>query len=175
MANWRRITNLFYYNVFRFECAAQYALRYPVKVLLKILGIYQWAEKKSDISNVDAYVMGVLNDPRGGMSLQFAGLQITLLSVLLCLSLLNFVCGFLTLGLHTFWFYGMLLACSLGILFSYYVAPTNRSKFLADFKKFGSMSKVKKRKAALITFLIYIGIWSVFILSSIFYLRSLHN
>jgi hypothetical protein len=93
--------------------------------------------------------------------------------MLVNLSLLNLIGGLLRLPSDSFWFYGMVGAGLLALVISYQLAPTDTRKYLMDFKKFESSSKAKKRKWALLTFLVVTGIWAVFICSLVYYLRSL--
>ncbi len=173
MGNLRERINLFYYNIFKFECFTQYLIAYPMYLIVKITGLGKVLAKRSGKENWDEYIISVLNSPKGGISLHIAGLQVTVLSGLLLLSLLNVICGLLQLDLHTFWFYGGVVAVILAVVISNYAAPSDHRKYLKDFKRFESMPKAEKRKSALLTFLIVIGIWSIFIGSFIFYLRSL--
>ncbi|MFN2392213.1 MAG: hypothetical protein ABR566_09610 [Pyrinomonadaceae bacterium] len=173
MGNLRERINLFYYNIFKFECFTQYLIAYPMYLIVKITGLGKVLAKRSVKENWNEYILSILNDPKGGISLHIAGIQVGILSMLLLLTLLNVVCGSLQIKSDTFWYYGMIVAAILAVVISSYAAPSNHKKYLNDFKKFESMSKAKKRKSALLTFLIVIGIWSVFIGSFIFYLRSL--
>jgi hypothetical protein len=169
----RRKVNLFYYNIFKFECFTQYLIAYPIFLVVRITGLGNLLAKRSGKENWDEYIISVLNSPKFGVSLHIAGLQVGILSMLLLLTLLNVVCVLLQVDLHTFWYYGMIVAAILATVISYYVAPSDHKKYLGDFKQFELMSKYEKRKSALLTFVIAIGILSIFIGSFIFYLRSL--
>jgi hypothetical protein len=139
---------------------------------MKIAGLGRLIAKRSGKENWDEYVISVLNDPKGGISRYIAGMNVFLFVLLLVLALWNTFCGLIQANLHKLWFYGMFVACALAVVISNYVAPTNPQKYLKDFKRFASMSKTEKLKSALLTFLIVIGICSIFVGSFIFYLRS---
>lgn len=173
MDNLRERINLFYYNIFKFECFTQYLIAYPIYAVIRITGLGRLAAKRIEKENWDEYLISVLNDPKGGISLYIAGLQVGILSMLLLLTLLNVVCALLQIKDDVFWYYGMIVAAILAVAISSYIAPSDHKKYLNDFKRFELMSKAKKRKSALLTFLIVIGICSIFIGNFIFYLRSL--
>ncbi len=172
MANWRERLNLFYYNIFRFERYTQYLVCSPLYGGAKLTRLGNLMEERSGKENWNEYLLSVLNDSKGGISLHFAGMHIALLVMLVLLTLLNVFCGLLRLSIHTFWFYGMIGACILTAIISYNAAPVDRKKYLKDFKKFESRPKSQKRQSAFITFLIIIGIWVAFITSFLYYLRS---
>jgi hypothetical protein len=169
----RERLNLFYYNIFKFECFTQYLITYPMVLFVKIIGLGKLTARRIGKENWDEYIFSVLNSPKGGISLHIAGLQVGILSLLLLLTLLNVGCTLLQLHLHNFWFYGMIAAVIPAVVISNYVAPNDHKKYLKDFKKFESMSKPEKLKSALLSFLIVIGILTMFVGSFIFYLRSL--
>lgn len=174
MYNLQERINLFYYNIFKFECFTQYLIAYPVYSVVRITGLGKIMAKRSG-KEWDEYIISVLNSPEGGVSLQIAGLQVGVLCLLLMLTLLNVVCILLQIKGDNFWFYGGVVAVIFSVVISYFAAPSNHKKYLKNFKRFESMSKAEKRKSALLTFLIVIGIWAIFIGSFIYYLRSLIN
>jgi hypothetical protein len=169
----RRNINLFYYNIFRFERFTQYLISYPINGGITLIGLGDRIAKQSGKDNWDGYILGVLNDPKGGISLIYARMQVTAHLTVLFLSLLNFLCGLLRLGLHTYWIFGGIVAAVLAFILSFYMAPEAHGKYLNDFKTFESMKKAQKRKSALATFLIIVLIWSTFVGSSIYYLASI--
>ena len=171
-ASLQRKINLFYYNIFRFERFTQYLVSYPINSGIKLTGLGNAMARRSGEENWDEHILNLLNDPKGGISLNFAGMQVTAHLTVLFLSFLNFFCGLLRLPGDTFWFYGMFPVFILALVLSYYAAPTNRKKYLKDFKEFESMPKAWKRKSALLTFLIIIGVWLTFIASFVFFLRN---
>ncbi len=91
----RRKVNLFYYNIFKFECFTQYLFAYPLYWFVKITALGKVLAKPGGKENWDEYIkyiISVLNSPKGGISLHIAGLQVGILSMLLLLTLLNVVC-----------------------------------------------------------------------------------
>lgn len=168
----RENLNLFYYNVFRFERFTQYLISAPVLGFLRLVGLGDTMARRSGKPDWDEYILEILNNPKDGFSLISTRNHIAILLTVLALSILDIVSGLLRLGLHTFWFYGAIGAGILAFAVSYYVAPTDRNKYLKDFKRFESWPKPRKRKFAFATFLIIIGTWAVFIASSAYYLQS---
>src|SRR5690606_10766968 len=116
--------------------------------------------------------LGILNDPKGGMSLHFTGMQITAHLTVLLITPWNIICGLMRIEIDP-WFYGCIIAVILAVVVSNYAATHDPKIYLEDFKKFESMPKAWKRKSALLTLFIVLGIWSAFILSFIYNLRSL--
>jgi hypothetical protein len=106
MSNLRTTINLFYYNIFRFECFTQFLAFYPIQLVYKLTGVKKTIVKQSRKENWDDYILSVLNDPTGGVSLQFAGMQVALLLLLFLGTLWNVFCGLLQIPLKTFWMYG---------------------------------------------------------------------
>lgn len=164
--------NLFYYNIFRFQCFTQYLMAYPYYSLIRITGLGRVMAKRMEKENWDEYLISVLNDPKGGISRYIAGINVGIFVFLLVLTLLNIFCGLIQADFHKLWLYGMIAGGILALIISNYAAPTDPKKYLKDFKRFRLMSKAEKRQSALLTFLIVIGICSVFVGSFIFYLRS---
>lgn len=171
--NLRKYVNLFYYNIFRFERFTQYLVATPIHGVLKLAGLGEAIAKRSGKENWEEYILSVLNDPKGGFSMNSTGNHVAILATLFLFTLLNLFCGLLRLSHDTFWFYGMIAMVIPAVLISNYAAPSNKKEYLKDFKNFESMSKAKKRKFALLTFLTVIGIWGMFIASFIYYMRSL--
>lgn len=168
----RQILNLFYYNLFRFETYTQELVARPFYGAVNSVGLGRIIEKRSGRENWDDYVIGAMNDPKGGISMIFTGRHIAILLMLLFMTFLNVTGTVLEFYGESFWFYGMVVCCILAVLTSYYVGPTNPKKYLADFKKFEAWPVDKKRKAAGVTFLIVLGIWAGFVFSLILYLTS---
>jgi hypothetical protein len=173
----RRALNLFYYNIFRFECYAQYVIGYPVSKLVKLVGLKENIERRARIKqptyDLDEYALSTLNDPRGGVSLLSSGMHVTVLVILALFTLLNLIGGIWRLGVPTFWTYGAIVSAVIGVVVSnFFLAPTDRTKYLKDFREFEKRSRKQKRTDALVTFVLVIGIWSVFILSSWFYFQT---
>jgi len=165
-------TNLLYYNIFRFHRYTQYLVSSVMNDFFKMLGLGNVLERRSKMKNWDEYIIQVLNDPKGGVSLYFAGGHVTILVCLSLLTSLNVFCGLFRLPFDTVWFYGMFLAVILGVAISSYVAPIDRKNYLKDFRTFESWPKARKRTSGLITLLVILMIWSAFIGSSIYYLGS---
>src|SRR5690606_4415072 len=138
----------------------------------KIFGLHQWVEKSSGESNVDDYVMGVLNNPTGGISTHFAAIQIGLLGTLLLATPWNLVCWFFGISWGPIWLYGFLALGVLALIISSYIAPTERTKYLKDFKRFESLPKGKRRLAAFASLSVYLFIWVGFLASFAYYLHS---
>jgi hypothetical protein len=171
MMTLRRRINLFYYNIFRFERYTQYLVCYPLYGGAKLMGLGRLISTRSGIEKWDEYLLDILNDAEGGISLHVTGIHVCLLVLLVLLTFLNVICGLFELGLQTFWFYGMVTAAIFSVAISFYAAPTDKEKYLKDFRRFESQSKSEKRKYAFVTFVIIIGIWILFVLSSIYYMR----
>lgn len=172
MSNLRTNVNLFYYNLYRFECFTQYLISYPIMPILRATGIIRTAARRSGKENFEEYLFGILNDPKGGISLNFAGIQVTAHLTVLLFSPWNILSGLLKIPIDI-WPYGFIVTGLIAFVVSYYVAPDDNRKYLEDFRKFEKMSKARKRMYALLTFLIVIATWAIFIGSFIFMLRSL--
>ncbi len=170
---WSERINLLYYNIFRFECFTQYIISYPLTQIATLTGLGAMLAKKRRQQDWDAYILEVLNDPKGGVSLHIAGIQITILTLLSLLSAWNVLCAALFLDFPTIWPYGGVVSLILAVVASFYAAPNAGKKYLSDFRKFEAMPKATKRSFALLTFLTVVGIWLLFISTFIFYLRSL--
>lgn len=173
MSNLQEYTNLFFYNIFRFECFTQSLVSYPINLLFRAIGFYKVAGKRTGKENFEEYLMSVLNDPRGGISLHLAGIQVTAHLTVLLVTPWNIISGLLLLDIRTSWFYGFLVIALLAVVISFYVAPDYTKIYLKDFKRFEKLPKKKKLMSALLTFLIVVGSWSLFVGSSAFYLRAL--
>jgi len=176
----RRSVNLFYWNIFRLERYAQHLIGYPllnfVLKFINLIGLTDNINKrgkaKSASYDFEEYMRTTLGDERGNMSRLNAGRYITILVMLLVFSLLNVIGGTWKLGM-TFWSYGAAILGFIGLLITnYYLAPTDRSKYLKDFREFEKRTPKQKRTAAIISIFLVIGILSMFILSSWFYFRS---
>lgn len=171
MNTWRERLNLFYYNIFRFERYTQYLISAPMHGLLKFVGLGNLMARRSGKEDWDKHILNILNDPKGGISLHIAGLQITAHLAVLLNTPWNIICGLLQIKIDP-WFYGFLVFGALAVVASNYVAPGETKIYLKDFRRFESMPKAWKRKSAALTFLIVLGIWSLFLLSFIYNLRS---
>ncbi len=172
MNNWRERLNLFYYNIFRFERYTQYLVSHPMHVFVKFVGLGSTMAKRSGREDWDDYILSVLNDPKGGMSLHFAGLQVSLLVFLLLFTPWNIFCGLVQIGIVP-WSYGLVVPGILALILSEYAAPGDARKYLKDFKRFETMPKAWKCKSALLTLLVVIGTWTAFLASFVFYIKSL--
>lgn len=170
MNPWRDSIRWFYYNIFRFECATQYYIPYPIIWVFRKTRLFKVLGRRNEIDDFEEYLLATLNNPEGGISLHIAGLQISVLMFLLLLSLWNLVSAFLTFAIHSFWLYGLILAGVVSLVISEYVAPSDRKKYLKDFRRFEAMPRNKKRKAAILTLLVVVAIWSTFVATFIFYL-----
>jgi len=172
MYDLRRIVNIFYYNIFRFECVTQDLIGLPISVIAELIGLpRRYADRTG--KDWEEEVQKVLNDPKGGASFYITGIHVTTLVSLVLLTLLNVLLAFLELHLDPYWLYGGFAIVSLSVLISWYMFPTDRKKYLKDFRSFDGWSKARKRYSALITFAVVLTIWLAFIGSFIYYLKSL--
>ena len=73
MTNLREEANLFYYNIFRFECFIKYLLGRPIYGLMRISGFGKIITRLTGRENWKEYAYDVLNNPKDGISLHFAG------------------------------------------------------------------------------------------------------
>ena len=169
----REKLNLFYYTLFRFERFTQNLISKPMHSGVKFIGLNDTMAERTGREDWDDHIMDVLNDPKGGFSVHFTGLHITLLLTLFCLALFCLLCTLFGVFGDNVWYVGMVACAALGFLTSHFVAPLDPKNFLKDFKRFEALPKVTKRKHALLTFLIVIGIWIVFVLSFVYYLQSI--
>ncbi len=70
--------NLFYYNIFRFQCFTQYLIAYSIYSVMKVMGLGRLMAERSEKENWDEYLISVLNEPKGGISLYIAGINVGL-------------------------------------------------------------------------------------------------
>lgn len=170
--NLRQRINLFYYNLFRFERFTQNLISYPIDCFVRFTGLGKKLAKRSGRENWDEYIRSVLNNPKGGISLNMAGNQVIAHLLVLFITPWNIFCG-LARPPHNIYWAGWVVIGILAFSISFYIAPDDPKRYLKDFRKFESMPKVQKRNSALVTLLIVIGIWSFFVVSFIYYLRSI--
>ena len=176
MLSSRRLLNLFYYNLFRFDCFIGYLIAYPMLKFVDLVGLKDYIESrgraKKATYNFDKFILSLDNDPRGGISLVSAGMHVMLLVMLVVFTLLNILAGTWKLGI-TFWSYGAAILGFVGLLISnFFLAPTARNMYLKDFHEFEKRPREQKRKDALMTFCLVIMIWILCISSFWFYFRS---
>ena len=91
---------------------------------------------------------------------------------MLLLSIWNVVCTISGFGFSGVWFWGVVVWGIGAFIADFYLIPENNI-LLDEFKFFESMSASKKHVSALLTFLFVIAAWAVFVLSLLYYLRSL--
>ena len=170
MVTFQRQINLFHYNIWRFE-------RWTRSLIFGDRKFTTIAGKNTD----ELYDIGPFTATQVDESMlpNYSGKHFAFLLLLVLLSILNvgsFLFGF---SLSEGWFWGMLVCSVVAFLTSFYLTPiplavsAERNVLLEDFKVFESMSDSKKRLSGLITFLIVIGIWVIFILTSVYYMRFL--
>ncbi|MBK8303948.1 MAG: hypothetical protein IPK98_11315 [Chloracidobacterium sp.] len=131
------------------------------------------ANKALKTKDYEEYSRNFSTTLRGGPSLVFAGMHVTSLATALLISMLNLVSVILKFP-KTMHLYGLFVVVVIAIPASvFFLAPTDRKKYLQDFEEFESRSLGEKRKWALITLSIILGIWIICILSFVVFFRSL--
>lgn len=125
------------------------------------------------MTNWDEYIIKMLNDPKGGISLQIAQLHVTFLVLLILFTLLNIIGSLLQLPFEPFWLYGMVCAGIVGMPLSYYAAPIDPKNYLGHFKKFEFWSDQQKFNYAIISLATVIMVWTSYIVSLVLYFNGL--
>lgn len=166
----KTLTNLFYYNIFRFERFTQDLLAYPFYKALNSVGIGSVIARRSGKADWDVYLRNVLSDPKGGFSVISAGNHIAILCGAIALSALNFLCFLFEVKAEKIWVTGLIFAMILAFVASLYIGSSDSRRYIKDFERFEAMAMWKKRLSALATFLLILAIWFICILSFIIYL-----
>jgi hypothetical protein len=160
----RQYINLFYYTIFRWECYLQYLLSWPFLGSSKFIFTSVFPDK-SDKPD-DDFIEG-MNDPKGGISLMFTSMHVTLLNLIGLLALWNVLFGLFHLRFYAYWHYGMWSAVILSIVISGINAPLIHKGYLKDFRKFASRTSRQNRVAAIAVLMIEFTVWLFFIASII--------
>lgn len=172
MYNFRQTLNIFYYNIFRFECFTQDLVGLPISAVAEYIGLpRRYAERTG--KDWEGEVQKVLNDPRGGVSFYISGILVTTLVYLVLFTAINLLCWSLKLPIEPHWKYGVFAAIVPSVIITWFMFPTDRKKYLKDFRSFALWSNTRKRNSALITFAIVLTTLLAFIVSFASYLQSL--
>jgi hypothetical protein len=97
-------------------------------------------------------------------------------SILLCLflwSFWNLFSGLIRVDSYGVWPAGLFFVGFLGFVVDHYLSPSDREEYLVEFIRLEITTESEKRRSALLTFFLVIAIYSVFIASLAFYLKSL--
>jgi len=170
MGSIQRQVNLIHYNIWRFERWTRFLVFGDGR--LTTIANHEEGELRDSVPlAVDPVDESMLPN--------YSGKHFHVLLLLLLLSIWNVVC--LTFGFNFsfhVWFWGAVVCGILTFVADFYLIPiplkpSEGNILLDEFKLFESMSESKKRVSGFLTFLVVIGIWAVFVLSFVYYLRSL--
>lgn len=154
-----------FYNIFRFECFIRGIFHYPAYVLFEKPIISNIRDTKDQDETFRIRISDVIKRQRGTMAPRF----VILTAVFLLVTPWNLVCGIFQMKNLTVWFAGWIFVSVVAFIAT--VKADNPSKYLTAFKKNELKTQKGYRRSALIAFLIMIGIWSIFALSSLYFLR----
>jgi|LauGreDrversion4_2_1035121.scaffolds.fasta_scaffold38332_3 hypothetical protein len=159
------LSNIVYYNLFRFEKITQKFFAYPVLFFLKNIKVKESYNKRG-VSNPEKEILKALENPKFGISSILSGGHFIVLFFLLTFGIINFVSGYLKTEFNLKLSHFMLMA-----IFSYsfaYWYSFRQDRYLEYFKDFENLSKDKKIGSAWLTFFIVLGVWGFCIGSFIF-------
>jgi len=158
------MANQIYYNIFRFECYIRAIFYYPKYVVFDrpLISDISDVHKQNEIFRERLFVELKQEKGRAAPGIVMATAIFGLVTPW------NFICGIFHLHSLTIWMIGWVLA-SIAALFIN-VKAYSPSKYLKDFKKREYKTRTIFNKAVLGAFLIVVGIWSIFILSSNYFL-----
>ncbi len=160
----KRIHNIIYFNVFRFHCFGQFSVAIPIFFLVKRVGLDSLMSLKYERRDWDAYLVKVLNDPKGGISLFLTDRFMGMLYASVALTAWNLFCGLLQLEFSS-WKFGLVLIGVVGLIAIFVIDHD----YLSDFREFESWSVNEKRKFLVITLLTVGGILYALVASLFWY------
>lgn len=159
------ISNIIFYNLFRFEKKTQSFFNNIVFLFLKNKKIKELYNKRG-IENPEKIINHALEDPEIGISSIISSAHLVSLYFLLILGCINFVLGFFKIEFHLSLVYFVIIGLvSYG--FAYWFS-FRKNRFLTYFKNFERLSKAKKARFAWLTLFIVLLIWGIGISSVAF-------
>jgi hypothetical protein len=169
MGTLQRRVNLFHYNIWRFERWTRYLLFGDPRITT--------IRSKSD-NELEDMVPFAGDSVDESMLPNYSGKHFSILVFLVLFSVLNLFSALFGLGFRDFWLWGVVTCGIVGFMIDLYLTPiplkaTDENPLLNDFKNFEALSPTAKRRSGLVTFLIVIGLWAAFVISFIYYVRTL--
>lgn len=159
------LSNIVFYNLFRFEKQTQKFFTYPVLLFLKNKKVKE-SYKKRGVSNPEKEVVKALENPEVGISSILSGGHFIVLFFLLTFGVVNFISGYLRIEFNL-----KLAHFAAMAIFSYgfaYWFSFRQDRYLEYFEKFENLPKNKKMGSAWMTLFIVLGVWAFGIGSFVF-------
>lgn len=159
------ISNIIFYNLFRFEKKTQLFFNKMFFLLLKRIKVKKTLSRRG-VMNPDKNLINTLENPETGISSILSSAHLTFLYFLLIYGSVNFLSGYLKTEFHlNFSHFIIMFVSSYG--FAYWFS-FRKNRFLDYFKEFEQFSKIKKIKFVWLTIFIVLSIW-VFCISSLIF------
>jgi len=162
------LSNIVFYNLFRFEKTTQKWFAYPFLLIArnrKVKDLYvKRGGAKGDV--LEKEVVKALENPEVGISSILSGGHYMVLFFLLTFGAVNFVSGYLRTEFNL-----KLVHFAVMAIFSYgfaYWFSFRSDRYLEYFKEFENLPKNKKKGSAWMTLFIVLGVWVFGISSFIF-------
>lgn len=162
----KSMSHWFYYNIFRFECFIRAIFYYPSYVFFKRPIVSDISDER-DKDDIFLEQLSVELKQGTGMA---ASRIVAMTMIFLFVTPWNLICGLFHINNLTIWMTGWALA-SIAALFTN-IKAASPSKYLKDFRKQELRSGTNFKRSAIRAFLIMIGIWTIFILSSMYFLSN---
>jgi len=159
------ISNIIFYNLFRFEKATQKVVSFPFQLVLRNKKIRESYIKRG-VDDPESEVIRALENPEFGISSILAGGHFIVLFSLLIFGLLNlFFCIFKLDVRYSLVHFG--IVGILSYLFAHLIS-FRKDRYLEYFNDFEKLPKNKKMGYAWMTFFIVLGVWAFGVGSFIF-------
>ncbi len=161
------LSNIVFFNLFRFERKTQKFFTYPVLLFLRNKKVKE-SYKKRGVSNSEKEVVKALENPEVGISSILSGGHFIVLFFLLTFRIVNFTSGYLRTEFNLKLPHFAVMAI-FSYVFAYWIS-FRQDRYLEYFREFENLPKSKKKVSAWISFFIVLGVW-VFCIGSFVFLN----
>lgn len=155
-----------YYNIFRFESFIKAIFYYPAYVFFHRPLISDISDVRDQNDIFQEQLSVELKQGKGSA----ASRLVAITTIFLLVTPWNLICGLFHIRSLAIWMTGWIFASIAAIFINIKVGSTR--KHLKDFKKREFKPERNFKRAAIGAFLIMIGVWSIFILSFIYFLTN---